>query len=406
MEELSYNDFLKELFKIKRFGKTPNLLVMLEILEKIDNPHKKLKFIHIAGTNGKGSTSNYISSILIEKGYKVGLFTSPFIHTFNERFKINNVNISDNELAKIGSMIFNIASELPYEVKQFDIITAVAMHWFYISECDYVVLEAGMGGRGDSTNIVVPELSVITTIDLDHTKVLGDTVEKIAYEKAGIIKENIPLVYYPTEHEDVFIKECELKGSEYKTIDEPVVISKDFSGSKFLYKEKEYHIKMLGKYQIYNACVAIEASEKLGVEYEYIKNGLSKMKFEGRFEKISENPYVFIDGGHNPQGAKSIVETVKYHNIKNPVYIVSVFKEKDAYGFLNNLKNNGKIILTSFSDELSHDPYILSKEFGFETMALSEIIKDIKTNKSDESYIFCGSIYQISQIKNLFDKTR
>lgn len=406
MIELSYNDFLNELFKIKRFGKTPNLLVMEKILEKIDNPHKKLKFIHVAGTNGKGSTSNYISSILMEKGYKVGLFTSPFIHKFNERFKINNVNISDNELAKIGSMIFDIAKSLPYEVKQFDIITAVAMHWFYISKCDYVVLEAGMGGRGDSTNIVIPELSVITTIDLDHTKILGDTVEKIAYEKAGIIKENIPLIYYPTECEDILIKECKLKGSEYKTIDKPVILSKDFSGSTFLYNKKEYNIKMLGKYQVYNACVAIEAAQKLGVEYKYIKSGLSKMKFEGRFEEISKNPLVFIDGGHNPQGAKSVVETVCYHNIKNPVYIVSVFKEKDAIGFLNNLKNHGKIILTSFSEELSHDPEILSEKFGFKTMPLTEIIKDIKTKKNDESYIFCGSIYQIAEIKNLFDKTR
>ena len=405
MIELSYNDFLNELFKIKRFGKTPNLLVMCEILEKIGNPHKKLKFIHIAGTNGKGSTSNYISSILIEKGCKVGLFTSPYIHTFNERFKINNINIENDELAKIGSMILNIAKTLPHEVKQFDIITAIAMYWFYIKGCDYVVLEAGMGGRADSTNIVVPELSVITTIDLDHTKILGDTVEKIAYEKAGIIKENVPLVYYPTDCEDVLIKECKIKMSEYKTIDEPVIISRNFSGSKFLYKEKEYNIKMLGKHQVYNACVAIEASEKLGIEYEYIKKGLSKMKFEGRFEKISDNPLVFIDGGHNPQGAKSIVETVCYHNIKKPVYIVSVFKEKDAIGFLKNLKNHGEVILTSFSEELSHDPKILSTEFGFKTMPLSEIVNDIKTKKNDESYIFCGSIYQISQIKNLFDKT-
>lgn len=406
MIELSYNDFLNELFKIKRFGKTPNLLVMEKILEKIDNPHKKLKFIHIAGTNGKGSTSNYISSVLMEKGYKVGLFTSPFIHTFNERFKINNVNIKDLELAKIGSMIFDVARTLPYEVKQFDIITAIAMHWFYIKGCDYVVLEAGMGGRNDSTNIVVPELSVITTIDLDHTKILGDTVEKIAYEKAGIIKENIPLIYYPTKYEDILIKECKFKNSEYRTIEEPVVISNDFSGSNFLYKENEYSINMLGKYQIYNACVAIEAMDKLGIEYKYIKRGLSKMKFEGRFEKISDSPLVFIDGGHNPQGAKSVSETVLYHNIKNPVYIVSVFKEKDAVGFLNNLKNHIKIILTSFSEELSHDPYKLSKEFGYEVMPLSEIIKNIKNSNNDESYIFCGSIYQISEIKSLFDKTR
>ena len=208
---LTYNEFLKKLFSIKRFGKTPNLLVMEKLFEKLDNPHKKLKFIHIAGTNGKGSTCSYISSVLRKKGYKTGLFTSPFIHRFNERFRINGVEISDDTLARLGSRVMALAKELPYEVKQFDIITAIAVLWFYEENCDYVVFEAGMGGRNDSTNIVIPTLSVITTIDLDHTRILGDTKEKIAYEKAGIIKENIPLVYYPTDCEDIIKKECEKK---------------------------------------------------------------------------------------------------------------------------------------------------------------------------------------------------
>lgn len=403
---MNYHEFLTELFEIKRFGKTPNLLVMQEILNKIGNPHKKLKFIHVAGTNGKGSVSNYIARCLECQGYKTGLFTSPFIHTFNERFKINGINITDSELAKIGSMIFDIVKQLPYDIKQFDIITSIAMYWFCISQCDYVVLEAGMGGRNDSTNIVTPEISVITTIDLDHTKVLGDTIEKIAYEKAGIIKENIPLVYYPTKYEDILIKECKLKSAQFSTTDIPLILSVDLNGSNFLYKGKEYSIKMLGEYQIYNACVAIEVLNKLNIDYTNIKNGLSKMKFEGRFEKIYNNPNVYIDGGHNPQGARSIVDTVKFHEIENPTFIVSVYKEKDAIGFLENLKGTGKIILTSFDEAMTYDPLELSKVFGFETGVLDDIISCIMNNKSNDNYVFCGSLYQISKIKSLFDKTR
>lgn len=403
---MNYQEFLTELFKIKRFGHTPNLLVMQKILDKLDNPHKKLRFIHIAGTNGKGSVSNYIARGLEAQGYKTGLFTSPFIHSFNERFKINGENISDLQLAKIGSMIFDIVKSIPYEVKQFDIITAIAMYWFYNSGCDYVVLEAGMGGRNDSTNIIIPEISVVTTIDLDHTKILGDTIEKIAYEKAGIVKENTPLIYYPTKYEDILINECKLKNSSCYTIDIPEILSVNMNGSSFLYKGKEYFINMLGKHQIYNACLAVEVLSKLNVGYENIKNGLSTMKFEGRFEKIFDKPNVYIDGGHNPQGARSIVETVEFHGIEKPTFIVSVFKEKDALGFLENLKGAGKIILTSFDKTMTYDPLELSRISGYDVGDLEDIINSIKNDKNDSNYIFCGSLYQISKIKSFFAKTR
>ncbi len=402
---LTYSDFLKKLFSIKRFGKTPNLLVMEEIFKKVDNPHTKLKFIHVAGTNGKGSTCSYISSVLMKKGYKTGMFTSPFIHRFNERFKINGREIADDELVKIGSKVMDIVAELPYEVKQFDIITAIAVLWFFEEKCDYVVFEAGMGGRNDSTNIVIPELSVITTIDLDHTKILGDTKEKIAYEKAGIVKENVPLVYYPTECEEIIINECILKNAPYTTIITPEILYSDLSGTEFNYRGKKYQIKMYGIHQVYNACLSIEVCKKLGVEDEYIKAGLLEMYFEGRFEKLSDNPLVFIDGGHNPQGARTIVETVRRYNLKNPCFIVSVYKEKDADGFMKNILGQGDIIITSFDDQMCYDRFMLSEKYNVPTEELSCIINKIKTSDNDKTYIFCGSLYQISEIKSFFDKT-
>lgn len=404
-----YNEFLTELFKIKRFGKTPNLLVMKEILSKLDNPQNKLKIIHIAGTNGKGSLSNYIAESLVAKGYKTGLFTSPYIHTFNERFKINGENISDERLGAIGNKILDIVKTVPYQVKQFDIITAVGLYYFYAENCDYVVLEAGMGGRNDSTNIVTPVISAIATIDLDHMAVLGDTIEKIAYEKAGIIKENIPLVYYPTDYEDIILNECRTKNSPYKTLGKFHIVKIDDLGSEFQYKNSIYKINMYGEHQVYNACLAIEVLETLGIEYEYIKRGLSSMYIEGRFEKISDN--IYIDGGHNPQGARSIVSTIQYHGIKNPCFIAAIYKEKDAVSYLKELKDYSDIILTSFDDAMCHSPYELAKyeEFkDFKIMELDDVINyvlDIKLT-SDSNFIFCGSLYQISQIKKKIAKTR
>ena len=402
----SDNLFLTELFKIKRFGKSPNLLVMEEILNKLKNPHKNLKFIHIAGTNGKGSVSNYLSKILIEAGYKVGLYTSPFIHRFNERMKINDIEISDEELNEIGNKVLKIGQALPYDVKQFDIITCVAMEWFNKNNCDYVVLEAGMGGRGDSTNIISPVLSVITTIDLDHTKILGTTVEEIAYEKAGIIKEDTPLIYYPTEYSKILIDECIKKNSRYSTIDTPTIIDKTTNGSKFLYKDKEYFVSMVGKYQVYNACMAIEVCEKLNVDYSFIKSGIRKMYLEGRFDIINDKPLIVADGGHNPQGAKNLIETINYLDIKNPVFIVSIYKEKDADGYIKNLKSTGKILFSSFDDDLCYNPSELGEKYGCEYIGLDDAKKMVLNGNNNDSYIFCGYLYQISKIKSLFDKSR
>ena len=398
---MNYNEFINRISSIKRFGKTPNLLVVREILSKLENPHKKLKFIHIAGTNGKGSVSNYISSALCDAGYKVGLFTSPYIETFNERFKINNENISDEELAKIGTKIFEIADKLPYEVKQFDIITVIGIYYFYINECDYVVMEAGMGGRNDSTNVITPVLSVITTIDFDHTAVLGNTIKEIAYEKAGIIKNNIPLVYYPAseEVEKILKDTCREKNSEYKTVNDFEILDIKDCGTSFLYGKEEYAVNMMGKHQVYNACLAIEALKILNINYENIKNGIRNMKLIGRFEKISDR--VYIDGGHNPQGAKSITEAVLYHKIKNPVFIVSMVKEKDMKSYLDIIKEKGRVILTCFDDVLCHNP----EEFkDFEIMKFEDAINLSKNRNSDESYIYCGSLYQIKLIKTKLDE--
>ncbi len=399
---MNYNEFIKRISEIKRFGKTPNLLVVSEILKKLGNPEKNLKFIHIAGTNGKGSVSNYISSSLISENYKTGLFTSPYIRKFNERFKINNACIDDETLARLGTEIFKIADSLPYSVKQFDIITVIGIYWFYLEGCDYVVLESGMGGRNDSTNVITPVLSVITTVDYDHTKILGDTISEIAYEKAGIIKENIPLCRYSdlnSEAVKIINEECKIKNSKCIIPKKPEIINITESGSEFKYDRENYIINMMGEHQIYNASLAISALKTLDVSNESIKDGLRKMKLEGRFEKKGER--IYIDGGHNPQGAESIVKTVKFHNIKNPVFIVSMVKDKDMETYLKIIKERGRVILTSFDSELCHNP----NEFPqLESMEFDDAVRLAKRDLKGNTYIFCGSLYQIQSIYRKLDE--
>jgi len=401
---MNYNEFTKRIFNIKRFGKSPNLLVVSEMLEKLGNPHKNLKFIHIAGTNGKGSLSNYISSSLCDAGYKTGLFTSPYILSFNERFKINNINIDDETLAKIGTKVFEIADSIEYDVKQFDIITVIGIYYFYLEKCDYVVLEAGMGGRNDSTNVITPVISAITTIDYDHTAILGDTLEKIAYEKSGIIKEGVPLCYYPTKDsniERIITDECEKKNVKAFTLTDVDIKKITDFGTEFIYEGERYSINMLGEHQVYNACLAITVLKKLGIEYKNISNGLKNMKLIGRFEKIGDN--IYIDGGHNPQGAKSIVNTVDYHNIKNPVFIVSMVKDKDMKTYLEIIKEKGRVILTLFDESLCHNP----NEFkDLEYMNFDDAVRMAKNDKSDVNYIFCGSLYQIVLVMTKLDEIR
>lgn len=392
---MNYKEFMEKLSAIKRFGKTPNLLVVSEILRKMGNPHKELKFIHIAGTNGKGSLSNYISSALCEAGYKTGLFTSPYIISFNERFKINNINIDDETLAKIGTLVFEKASELEYEVKQFDIITVIGVYYFWLEKCDYVVFEAGMGGRNDSSNVITPVVSAITTIDFDHTAILGDTLEVIAFEKAGIIKQNVPLCYYPIKNkkiETIILNEAKEKNSFCRTLSEVLITKVNNNGSEFSYCGENYKIEMMGEHQVYNACLAIEVLLTLGIDVKFIRSGLEKMKLIGRFEKLSDN--IYVDGGHNPQGAESIVKTLDFHGIENPTFIVSMVKDKDMKTYLEILEKKGQIILTSFDSVLCHDP---SRFPQYETVSFNEAVNLSKKNK-DKKYIFCGSLYQINMV--------
>ena len=338
---MNYNEALEYIHSVNWTFCKPGLERIGELCEKLSHPQKKLKFIHIAGTNGKGSTSAMLDSILRKAGYKVGLYTSPYIRVFNERMRIDGENISNEELASLTEYIKPIAEQMTDKPTEFELITALAFEYFARHNCDVVILEAGMGGRLDSTNIIdTSVLSIITGIALDHTAFLGDTVEKIAKEKAGIIKENIPILYGGTEDsaKAVIMEKAKEMNSQFACVDYGKLKVKNLalSGSSFDFDGyKDLKINLLGSYQPRNASIVISAVELLRekrfeISEGALREGLSSAKWQGRFEILSFEPLTIFDGAHNPQGIEAAVESVKLYFGEEKVCIVTgVLRDKD-----------------------------------------------------------------------------
>lgn len=289
------------------------------LLERLGNPQRDLRFVHIAGTNGKGSTLEYMSRILIDAGYKTGQFTSPYIEKYNDRIRINGRNVLDGRLDEIFLRIKDAASDDGYS--QFEITLAAAFIYFKEENCDIVFLETGIGGALDATNIIeAPLVSVITSVSLDHTGLLGNTVKEIACQKAGIIKKDRPVVLSADNLYDTIevVKEKAKRCGSRLVIPIPnmcVEVSSDIYGSEFYYKTGKYRINMCGRHQIDNAVTVIEAINLIK-EYGFdisdanIKNGLSSAKVKLRIEILSRDPLIIIDGGHNASGIDSLVRVL------------------------------------------------------------------------------------------------
>ena len=323
-----------------------------ELLERLGRPQDKLKFVHVAGTNGKGSTCAFISSILKEAGYKVGLFTSPYILQFEERIRVNGENISAEDLYDVtlavrdcAEAMAEVTGEHPTE---FELMTAVAFEHFARSSCDIVVAEVGMGGRLDSTNIIEsPEACVIVRMGLDHTDMLGDTLAAIATEKAGIIKEGAVVVSWPQDDPDAMAaieavakeKHARLVVPSFDTLAVDAV--NDQAMRPFSYEGVRYETRLLGSYQPYNAVVAIEAAQVLAergwdLDTATIVRGVANTSWPGRFEVVEVGPPpVVIDGGHNAQGAAVLAESLRdVFPGKRVTFLMSVLADKDYKGMI------------------------------------------------------------------------
>ena len=338
---MNYEEALAYIHNVEWYGKKPGLHRMLWLLDRMGNPHKKLKFVHVAGTNGKGSTCSMISSVLKEAGYKTGMFTSPYIHVFNERIQINGQMISNEDLVEIVEYIKEFIGEIEEKPTVFEIITLIGMEYFKRQQCDIVVLEVGIGGLLDSTNVIESkEAAVITSIGFDHTGMLGKTIVEITKQKAGIIKENTDVVFWNRNKEaaDVMKETCKETNSTLYVPDYEALksVSIDLSGQTFDYKNyKNLYIPLVGSYQLENAAIALTAIEVLkkkgyGIEESHIYEGLREAGWIGRFEVISKEPVIIVDGSHNPPGMKATAESLKKHFQDQKItFIIGVMADKE-----------------------------------------------------------------------------
>ena len=339
---MTYEEALSYIHSICWKGSKLGLDRTRELLGKLNDPQKELKFIHIAGTNGKGSTAAMLSSILEEAGYRVGLYTSPFINRFNERMQVNHQPIPDEELAALTEYVRPHADAMADSPTEFELITALAMVWFARQKCDIVVLEVGMGGELDSTNIIdVPEAAVIAAMGLDHVKELGPTMADIARAKAGIIKEGGRVVSYGgnSEADEVIAAVCRARNASLCQPDFSAIVPGDFSleGQTFSYKGwRGLRIPLVGAYQMNNAAVVLETVEVLrqrgwSVSDEAVRQGLADTRWPARFEVLRRDPVFIVDGGHNPHGIRATAESLsRLFPGRKITFVTGVMADKDV----------------------------------------------------------------------------
>ena len=388
------------------------------------SPEKQLRFIHIAGTNGKGSVAAMLSHVLTAAGYRTGLYTSPYIMNFNERMQVDGGPLSDETLVKIVEHISPLALSMEDVPTEFELVTALAMEFFLREGCDVVVLETGLGGRLDSTNVVEnPLISIITNIGLDHTRELGDTPEKIAAEKAGIIKKGCPTLIYdlPAEVRAVIEKRCLEMESSLKSADfsKLVLISESVCGQIFSYGgEKELFLPLLGTHQLKNAAVVLEAIEILrSNDFEISKNalhsGFEATRWPARFEIVSEKPYFVVDGGHNPQCAEVVAENLqRYFPYKRVIVLIGVLADKDYMGMARALNTVANCFVTITppvpralpAEKLSESLAIFSKAvYPCDTIELG-IEKALSQAGEDSVICAVGSLYSAGTVRAFFGK--
>ncbi|EPA1949499.1 folylpolyglutamate synthase/dihydrofolate synthase family protein [Listeria monocytogenes] len=417
----SYEEALDWIHGTLRLGIKPGLARMEYMMEKLNHPEKANKWVHIAGTNGKGSTLTFVRNALEEAGYKAGTFTSPYIEVFNERISVNGEPISDEMIVSLANRIKPIAEELEKTVygplSEFEIITAMMFLCFadYVS-IDIGIIEVGLGGRLDSTNILVPLVSVITTIGMDHMEFLGDTIEQIASEKAGIIKPGIPVVSGAIQKEaQEVIAEIATKNKSNVTQLNKAFSMHNENGNityKTIYGEEisNLSIGLFGLHQLNNAAVAIKVLQYLNtfstfeIDLAAIRKGLEKAFWPGRMEKIISNPFIMLDGAHNPEGIKTFAHSVqKYPGPKK--IIVSILADKNYQEMLAMLKSipNAEIILTTFDYPramMAEEVIQIGKNEGISLNPdWQQALNNLYETETNTKIFITGSLYFISEVR-------
>lgn len=404
----------------------PKMTNIIELCERLGNPQRSLKTIHVAGTNGKGSSSHLLASILQQSGYKVGLYTSPHLRDFRERFKINGLDVSESYIIDFVEKIKPLLEEI--KPSFFEMTVALAFCFFAEKKVDIAVIEVGLGGRYDSTNLILPEVCLITNIGFDHQDILGDTLAKIAFEKAGIIKENTPVIiseYHP-ETKDVFIKEAELKKAKIQFVSQELSVqsidmqpdSLRFSLSLNSTKEV-FNIDsgLIGEYQIHNiqgVILTVLELQKQGWEITKndilvgVKRVIQNTNLKGRWQTLNSKPLVICDTGHNEHAIAITSKRILEQNAREKVFILGFVKDKDSKAILSYFPRNAKYILCTFDSFRSlsvSELEILSNENNLNADIfedVNEALASATKNASAYDFIFIGgSTYLVAELKNL-----
>ncbi len=412
------------LYSRLKFGSIPGLERIEALCEKLGNPQDKLKFIHVGGTNGKGSICNMISRMLEKAGYKTGLFTSPYVVDFRERIQIDGEMISHGDLGKTVEFVKPFVELLDKEgitPTEFEVLTASAFLYFYNMKCDYVVLEVGLGGLCDSTNIIKSSVAtVITSVSYDHTHILGNTIEEIAFQKAGIIKQNCPVVLYPqiySQANEIIIDTAKSKNCKLYQASENDIspIKSDIFGSTFTYKGVLLSTKMVGTHQLKNAATAFEAGCALidsgvNITRDDIVFGIANANVAARTQVVCQKPLIVVDGGHNPDGIDALCKNLKSIFADKKIYaIVGMMADKDVAQSAQMLAVLCEKIATVTvdnprsmkSDELKeiYSKYCNDTEaYGNLKIAFEKMLPQID---GDSLLLICGSLYLATEAQNL-----
>lgn len=422
---MNYSEAIAYIHGTYKFGRKLGLDNITKLLELMDNPHQSLKVIHVAGTNGKGSTSAFIANILLEAGYNVGLFSSPFLQIFNERIRLNRQNIPNQTLADITAFVKEkteiMVSEGLDHPTEFEIVTAVAFEYYKREKADYVVLEVGMGGRLDSTNIVSnPICSVITPIAMDHMDYLGETLADIAKEKAGIIKTNGLVIVHPQEKEaqDVLEKSCLKKKAKLvrANVDDIEILKETLTETRFKYENVIYSISLLGRHQTRNATVAINVAKALNDNHiielssEIIARGLSVTVWPGRMEILSRKPLIIIDGAHNYHGVLGLKNTLQ--NLlkdRRVIGVVGILEDKQVEKMIKTIiPLLDEVVVTEpnsprrmkYSELMARVKKYHQNVTGYQRIL--EAIIDVKSRADSEDVILVfGSLYMIGEVRSI-----
>ncbi len=422
-EKMNCNEAIEYIHSLEKFGINPGLERIRALCNELGNPQKKLKVIHVAGTNGKGSTSTMISNILRKSGYSTGLFISPYVTDFRERIQYNGNMIEKQELAECVERVksaVDVISAKGLQPTEFEAITAAAFVYFEKKKCDFVVLEVGLGGRLDSTNVIeAPYVSVITSISLDHTAILGDTIEKIAAEKCGIIKFGAQTVAYPFQDikaMEIIEKTCAERRCNLTVPDVSRLSVKDekLEGTRVSYDGIDFTLPLAGVHMVYNACTAVEAVRalsKLAIDIpgSAIAGGIECSIMPGRTELIKKHPVVILDGGHNEGCAAALSEFIKKHlQSKRIIMVSSMMADKDYLAYLSAVAPFAETFIATKVDM----PRALSSaelmqnaiKYCSNCYDIPDPVKAVTAAKNiiqpDDALIVCGSFYLAGAIRD------